>query len=232
MYSSIFKRVEIKYLITEKQKRMLLKEINNNIEKDNYFKSTICNIYYDNDNNELIINSLEKPPFKSKVRIRSYGVPALNDEIFIEIKNKYKGVVEKRRIKMTLKEFYDYETKKKFDKNNQIMREIDYYFRFYNLKPKIFIAYDRISYRGKKDDNLRITLDNNLRSRYDNLKLELGDEGEKYFDKEYYIMEIKTLNSMPLWLVKSLSKLKIYPTSCSKYGKIYEKDHYKGEIKL
>ena len=232
MYSSIFKRVEIKYLITEKQKRMLLKEINNNIKKDNYFKSTICNIYYDNDNNELIINSLEKPPFKSKVRIRSYGVPTLNDEIFIEIKNKYKGVVEKRRIKMTLKEFYDYETKKKFDKNNQIMREIDYYFRFYNLKPKIFIAYDRISYRGKKDDNLRITLDNNLRSRYDNLKLELGDEGEKYFDKEYYIMEIKTLNSMPLWLVKSLSKLKIYPTSCSKYGKIYEKDHYKGEIKL
>ena len=83
MYSSIFKRVEIKYLITEKQKRMLLKEINNNIKKDNYFKSTICNIYYDNDNNELIINSLEKPPFKSKVRIRSYGVPTLNDEIFL-----------------------------------------------------------------------------------------------------------------------------------------------------
>ena len=180
----------------------------------------------------MIINSLEKPPFKSKVRVRSYGVPTLKDEIFIEIKNKYNGIVEKRRIKMPLKDFYEYETKKKFDKNNQIMREIDYYFKYYKLKPAIFIAYDRISYRGKKDNNLRITLDNNLRSRNNNLRLELGDNGENYFDKNFYIMEIKTLNSMPLWLVQSLSKLKIYPTSCSKYGKIYEKDPYKGEIKL
>ena len=230
MYNNIFKRVEIKYLIATKQKKLLLKEINNYIEKDLYYESTICNIYYDNDNNELIINSLEKPPFKSKVRIRSYGVPSLKDEIFVEIKNKYNGVVEKRRVKMPLEEFYNYEKKRKIIKNNQIMKEIDYYFKYYKLKPAIFIAYDRVSYRGKFEEDLRITIDSNLRSRSNNLKLELGDKGEKYFDKEYYIMEIKTLNSMPIWLVKSLSKLKIYPTSCSKYGKIYEKNKSKGEF--
>ena len=45
----------------------------------------------------------------------------------------------------------------------------------------------------------------------------------KYFKENYYIMEIKTLGSIPLWLVKTLSELKIYPVSFSKYGKIYTK---------
>ena len=103
------------------------------------------------------------------------------------------------------------------------MKEIDYLIKYYKLKPKMYIAYDRISYKGKEDNNLRITIDNNLRSRKNNLKLDYGDNGEKYFDTECYIMEIKTLGSFPVWLVKSLSNLKIYPTSFSKYGSIYQK---------
>lgn len=223
MYENVFKRVEKKYLISEEQKRLLLKQININLKKDEYYKSTICNIYFDTVNDDLIINSLEKPEFKEKVRLRSYKVPTLQDEVFLEIKEKYKGIVGKRRLKMTLGAFYDYLEKKEYDKNIQIMKEINYYFEYYSLKPTIFIAYDRISYRGKDNDNLRITLDSNLRSRYNNLRLEYGDIGEKYFDNKVYIMEIKTLGAMPLWLVKSLLELKIYPTSFSKYGRIHER---------
>ena len=108
------------------------------------------------------------------------------------------------------------------------MKELDYLIQYYDLKPKMYIAYDRKSYKGKEDNNLRITIDSNLRSRDSNLRLDYGDKGEKYFKEEYYIMEIKTLGSLPLWLVKSLSRLKIYPTSFSKYGSIYKK-HFKGD---
>lgn len=223
MYENVFKRVEEKYLLTKEQKELLFEKINPYLKKDPFYESTICNIYFDNQNNDLIINSIDKPVFKEKIRLRSYQVPELNDEVFLEIKEKYKGVVGKRRIKMTLQEFYDYYDQKNYDQNNQIMKEIDYYFNYYHLKPYIYLAYDRKSYRSKEDNNLRITIDSNLRSRYEDLRLELGDAGNKFFKDDYYIIEIKTLGAIPLWLVRSLSELKIYPVSFSKIGKIYEK---------
>jgi len=209
MYDNVFKRIEQKYLITKKQYDNLIKNINQNIEKDKYYKSNINNIYFDNDNNELIINSIEKPLFKAKIRLRSYG----KDNMFIEIKDKYKKTVGKRRIKINnIEEIY---------KNvDQISKEIKYYINFYNLKPKIYIGYDRLSYKGKYED-LRLTFDFNLRSRINNLNIN-DDSGEKYFKDDLIIMEAKALNTLPLWFVKTLSNLKIYPQSFSKYGKIYE----------
>lgn len=224
MYENIFKRVEQKYVLTEQEYKLLFKKINKHLKKDKYFKSTICNIYFDTINNDLIINSLEKPIFKEKIRLRSYQVPSINDDVFLEIKEKYKGIVGKRRIKIKLKDFYTYLETNNYDKDNQIMNEINYYFKYYDLKPAIYIAYDRLSYCGADDNSLRITIDSNLRSRNSDLNLELGDAGKCYFKDKNYIMEIKTLGSMPLWLVRSLSELKIYPTSFSKYGSIYQKE--------
>jgi SPX domain protein involved in polyphosphate accumulation len=221
MANDIFRRVEKKYLLSKEEYDSLMDKIWFFIKEDTYFKSSISNIYYDNSYNELIINSIDKPVFKEKVRVRSYKTPKSDkDEVFLEIKRKFKGVVGKRRVKITLKEFYDFIEKRKY-KDSQIFRELHYIFDFYKLEPMMFVGYDRLSYRGKDDENLRITFDSNLRSREVDLRLELGDYGEKFFDDDIYIMEIKTLGAMPLWLVEALSELKIYPSSFSKIGKIY-----------
>ena len=222
MYNDIFNRIEEKYFLNKEQRDNLLLEIKNHITKDKFYESNILNIYFDNDNNDLVINSNSKPLYKDKIRLRSYEVPTLDSDVFLEIKSKYEGVTNKRRIKLKLREFYDYISGKVIN-NSQIMKEIDYLFNYYNLKPNYFVAYNRLSFKGVDDDNLRITLDSNLRSRKDNLRLEYGDKGEQYFKGDNYIMEIKTLNSMPLWLTSVLSKLKIYPTSFSKYGEIYKR---------
>lgn len=222
MKGYVFRRVEKKYLLNKKQKEAFLKDIKDYIERDDFYKSDICNIYFDNINNDMISSSLEKPIFKAKLRVRSYEVPKIDDYVFLEIKNKYKGVVGKRRIKLKLKDFYNY-LENDVMEDTQIMKEIDYYFKYYGLKPYIFVAYDRVSYRSKDDENLRITIDSNLRSRKEDLRLELGNHGEKYFDDDTYIMEIKVLDSMPLWLTSILSKNKIYTTSFSKVGNIYRK---------
>ena len=223
MYNNIFQRVEEKYLITKEQKDNLLKEIGNNLEKDKYFKSSIHNIYFDTDNSDLIINSLEKPIFKDKFRIRSYGCPMKDDYVFLEMKTKYNGIVGKRRIKMKLKEIDLYLTNKKTS-NNLILNEIIYYYNYYKLKPAIYIAYDRESYKGIDNEDLRITFDSNLRSRRDNLTFKANKKMKSYFDEDLYIMEIKTNLSLPMWLVKYLSFNKIFPTSFSKYGKVYERE--------
>ena len=227
---NVFKRVEKKYLLSEDLYQKLFEKINNYITVDTYDFSTICNIYFDTDDYLLVNRSIEKPIYKEKVRLRSYGVPKKNSKVFLEIKKKYKGVVGKRRVSAPLKEFYTYfDTCKYPNVDTQIMNEINYCFKFYNLKPKVFLAYDRYSYKGKDDSNFRITFDKNIRSRTDNLYLENGDNGMLLLDKNCYIMEVKTLGAYPLWFARILSELNIYPTSFSKYGNVYKKQIFKKE---
>lgn len=221
--NNIFQRVEEKYFMDKKTKDLFFKNIKKYIDKDKYYESEILSIYFDNDNKDIVRRSLDKPIYKDKIRLRSYGRPNLDSNVFLEIKNKYQGLTGKRRIMLTLGEFYDYFYNNKM-KNTQIMKEIDYLFKYYDLKPNCFVSYDRLSYKGKDDVDLRITVDSNLKGRTNDLKLEDGNYGDKYFDEDIYIMEIKTLNSMPLWLTKELSELKIFPISFSKYGEIYKKE--------
>lgn len=227
---NVFRRIEKKYLLNIEQYQMLMERIKDYIELDTYDYSTICNIYFDTDDYLLVNRSIEKPIYKEKIRLRSYGIPKKDSKVFLEIKKKYKGIVGKRRISISLKDFYKYfETGKYPDTNTQIMNEIDYCFKFYNLRPKVFLAYDRHSYRSISDKNFRLTFDQNIRSRTDNLYLEKGDAGTLLLDNGEYIMEVKTLGAFPLWFVNALSNLKIYPTSFSKYGNVYKKQIFKKE---
>lgn len=231
MYIENFKRMEKKYLLNQKEYDLIIDKLNNYLEKDKYFESKICNIYYDTDNSDLIIHSLDKPLYKEKVRLRSYGVPSLDSTVFFEIKKKYKGVVGKRRISLKLSDFYNYLNGQKLTTvNSQILKELEYTVNNYNLKPKLFLAYDRHSYYAKDNKNLRITFDKNIRSREEDLNLEMGDAGNLYFKNPVYIMEIKTLDSYPLWLTHILNGLKIYPTSFSKYGSIFTRKQEEEKI--
>lgn len=226
---NFFQRIEQKYVLSEDEYNSLFEKINRYIEKDKYYQSTICNIYFDNESDDLIVKSMEKPIYKEKVRVRSYNTPDVNDNVFLELKGKFKGVVFKRRVEVKLEELYKYiETGELPNVSNmQIMKEIDYVIKRYNLKPKIYLAYDRLSFYDKNDINFRITFDSNLRSRKDDLKLELGDAGRLYDNNKFYIMELKSLTAIPLWFIKILSELKIYPKSFSKYGRVYCKSKEK-----
>ncbi len=224
MAQQIFRRKEIKYVLTEEQAQDLIWLIEPYLKKDKYFKGTNCSIYFDDENRYLAIHSLEKPLYKEKIRIRSYGVPKLDDIVFLEIKKKYKGIGSKRRIPVKLSDFYQYLETGNLETNNSVIKdELDECFKRYHLKPTMFLAYDRISYGDKSDPTFRLTFDRNIRSRNDNLRLEKGDHGKKFFDKNEVVMEVKALSGYPLYFVKALSKLKLYPKSFSKYGRVTEK---------
>lgn len=220
-----FKRVEKKYLLDEEKHRQLMERLEPYMQLDEYGLHTICNIYYDTEQFDLIRRSIEKPPYKEKLRLRSYGVPEADSKVFLEIKKKYKGVVYKRRISMTLQEAEDYlEGRAPLPSDGQIEREVDYFVRFYQPKAKMYIAYDREAYFGKEDASLRITFDQNIRSREEDIVLEGGDAGKLLLEKGCRLMEIKTGGALPMWLANILSELAIYPTSFSKYGNIYKEN--------
>ena len=223
MIQTVFNRVEKKYILSKLQAEVLAKKIGEHIKSGEYPYTKICNIYFDTDNNELIRKSIEKPVYKEKVRLRSYGVPNKEDEVFLEIKKKFEGVVTKRRIGLKLEDVYSYlENGIKPENNNQIFKELDYCFKKYNLKPSMYISYERYSYTAKEDENFRITFDTNIKSRDYDLELDKGDYGLDVLGKNVYLMEIKALGSMPIWFTNALSELEIYPMSFSKYGKTYQ----------
>lgn len=219
-----FKRTEKKYLMSGQQYEQFLERTRSQLQLDQYGLHTICNIYYDTDDYELIRRSIEKPAYKEKLRLRSYGIPSLEDDVFLEIKKKWKGVVYKRRVSLPLEKARKYlEEGEPLEHSGQIESEIDYFFKFYQPKPKMYIAYDREAFFGREDNSLRLTIDRNIRSREYELQLECGDYGDLLLDKDMYLMEIKINASMPMWLAWVLSDLEIYPISFSKYGNIYKK---------
>lgn len=234
MSEKVFDRIEKKYLITKAQKQALLKTIKKYLKKDGYYKSDIYNIYFDNDNYDLIIQSIDRPTFKEKIRARSYGG---YDRVFIEIKTKIKGsennIGYKRRVMITHDDYQELIEKKttleqlaqksiETVNDLQIAKEADYLISHFDLKPKILVNYNRESY--KNDDGLRITFDEKLKYRDKNLSFNKAKHDKIYFKKEpSIIMEIKADGVMPLWLVKEMSKLHIYPQQFSKIGKIYER---------
>lgn len=225
-YIKVFKRVEQKYMLTGNDFEKLMQVLESKMEKNKYFESKILNIYFDTDNFDIATKTIEKTKYKEKLRLRSYSVPKSDDEnVFFELKRKCNSVVSKRRVTMKLNEFEEYiKYGKLFETENmQILKEIDYTKNMKNLKPKMMVAYDRLSYYLKGDENTRITFDFDLRYRDEMLDLKMGDAGHKFFENNIIIMEVKTLGSMPIWFVKLMNELKIYPTSFSKYGEIYKK---------
>lgn len=232
-----FNRFENKYLIDENSfnklsnsfgERMILDEHNRNGES-----YTIRNLYYDTEDSQLIRHSLSKPVYKEKLRLRSYGKPALEDEVFVEIKKKVSGVVNKRRSALVLKDAYAFLEsgilpEEKPNQNRQVLKEIAFILQNHQLKPKLYLAYDRVAYFGSEDQDLRISFDLEIRSRRKDVSFEAGDFGTKLLKEGQIVMEIKVGKSYPLWLVDLLSQNKIYPTSYSKYGSEY-KDYLKHE---
>ncbi len=222
-YQFTFKRYEMKYLLDERKYKLLRQQLQNRLTVDRFGKTAICNIYFDTPDHRLVRTSLEKPVYKEKLRLRSYGTPAEGDAVFVELKKKYKGVVYKRREKMELTEAerYLYEMEPAAVQT-QIMKEIDWFINSYgNLEPSMFISYNRIAMYGVEEPELRVTFDSNILWREDELQLGSGIWGTPILTEGQRLMEIKIPGCMPLWLSHVLDELQIYPSSFSKYGKGY-----------
>lgn len=222
--SNIFQRYELKYLLTPQQTSGICFALQHFMQKDKYPDTTISNLYFDTPDFLLIRRSLEKPVYKEKLRMRSYGMVTSDSTIFVELKKKYKSIVYKCRIPMSLSEaerylYSGWQPKER----SQILQEITYFREFYPaLSPMVFLSYQRESFIGIQDENLRITFDRNILWRREHLALNHSTSGASLLPPGLTLMEIKVKDSMPLWLAAALSEYGIYRTSFSKYGKVYE----------
>lgn len=227
----IFKRYELKYRITKAQQDMLKRCMEEYMVPDIHGRNITCSLYFDTPDYILARRSADHPIYKEKIRLRSYGVTYDDTPVFLELKKKYDGVVYKRRIEMTQKEADEYLackstsgicTKYVLDKT-QIFNEIDYCFRLYkNLAPACLISYQREAFYSAVDYDFRVTFDDSIKFCNENLSLRNEIEGRKIIGDDEVVMEVKTFQAIPMWMVHFLSENKIYKSSFSKYGTAYQ----------
>ncbi|OMD12518.1 molecular chaperone [Paenibacillus odorifer] len=232
MAIEVFNRYENKYLLDNEAYYKFYNQLLEYMELDDFNKQhefySITNLYYDTEHNTLIRNSLAKPKYKEKLRLRAYGVPNQDTKVYLEIKKKVFGLVNKRRTSLKLNEAYDFvatgmEPEFKDYMNKQVIEEIKYFLTRYDLQPKVYLSYDRKALFCKNNRDLRITFDTNIRSRRYDLKMEHGVHGEPLLEPGQWLMEVKAENTVPVWLAKMLSEHQMYRTSFSKYGNEYKK---------
>lgn len=218
----VFERHEKKYRLSEEAYLRLSKLLREYMQGDQYGRHTICTLYLDTDDWLLVRRSMEKPKYKEKLRLRSYGIPNADTTVFLELKKKLDGVTYKRRTPIRFAEAVQYlQYGEPPSKQGQILTEIDWFMNFYKPTPKILLFYERTALYAIGDSSLRITFDDNIRWRTDRLDFTLGDDGTLLLEPGERLMEIKAEGAFPYWLSRMLAELKIYPISFSKYGTVY-----------
>lgn len=224
MPQTVFERVEKKYLLTPRQAAQLQSLLQGHLVPDEYGPSTVCSLYADTADYLLIRRSAEKPAYKEKLRLRTYGVPTGQSTAFLELKKKLNGTVYKRRLTL------NYQTglkilngQRQLLPGTQIGREIGWFLQSYNgLRPTAAVFCERQAFCDRGDPTLRYTFDRNITACLNRLDLSANAGGVPLLNPGEVLLELKTGQNLPLWLCRLLSELKIYPTGFSKYGTLYQ----------
>ncbi len=229
---TVFQRFELKYLITSEQKILLEKEMMRHMALDQYGRTVIRNLYLDTDSFRLIRHSIEKPVYKEKLRLRSYQQADARDNIFVELKKKYQGIVYKRRLSMPQMAALQWlNGDKRQMPDSQIGREIQYFSEFYGkLQPAVYLSYCREAWYSLDGSDFRVTFDDEILCRREDLSLSQPPDGTSILPIGTILMEIKTGRGIPLWMTQLLTREQIFRTSFSKYGSAYQNLIYPAEL--
>ncbi|HFI0144723.1 TPA: polyphosphate polymerase domain-containing protein [Streptococcus suis] len=225
-----FKRIETKYIVDKETFALLEKDLQRHMVSDEFATSTITNIYFDNEDFDMIQDSIAKKNGREKIRMRIYDAqPSASSQAFLEIKKKENKIGYKYRLTSNPLSVTNYIEKGVVDKtitDEMVTSELDILReRYGTIKPKMYIYYDRVSYKGIEDKKIRLTIDKNLLYRDYHVSATDGKFGEALLDPNKVIMEIKVPEQLPDWLLDLLEKYQLEKQSFSKYGNAYKLAH-------
>ena len=183
----------------------------------------ICNLYYDGPDDHVIRESVQLPQYKEKLRLRCYGIPTEDSQVFLELKKKQNGVGTKRRTRLRygdLKSYLDTGVHPEGLSyvDEQVLREIDYYRSHESVEPRVYVSYLRNAYHGKEDPSFRLTLDSDILTRRYDLDLALGRYGTPILTPNVTLLEVKFTGAVPFWFSRIMSEFGLSFHTFSKVG--------------
>jgi hypothetical protein len=226
-------RYEYKYLISEFQLSALRSRLFPFVRLDDFASKmpngeyTVRSIYFDSPNMEMYHSKNDHLAHRMKVRIRSYNLESPSATTFLEIKRKYEGPILKNRAKMPFEAVLRIFKGESIDNFLPITNKADNVRRFFyqvhskHLQPIVNVIYEREPYLSNvldPENDLRITLDKNLRSVAFPLVNELYQEKNirSAMDSQH-ILEVKFNKFCPNWLKPILSEMNLQKAPASKY---------------
>ncbi len=240
MIIETFKRYELKYFLSDDAYHVLMERAAEYMDFDAYCKNRssypLYNLYFDTPDHSIMLDSLAKPYYKEKLRIRSYVCDPNDDtKVFVELKKKINKIVCKRRVVLPFgqaKAFLKGQTiqiseGKSAYISKQVLKEIDRFRSFYrgDVRPYSYLAYDRVAMFGKDNKDFRLTFDQNIRAHLeDRIAFDDNSDSSQLLPQGIYLMEIKISGAIPMWLSRAMSDLHVQPCSFSKIGKAYQEN--------
>lgn len=231
-------RYELKYLIRRSQMDALLPDLLDYMAHDPHGGALghypITSLYYDSPDYKAYWDKLEGHRNRRKVRVRVYG----NDDVtpdtnaFVEVKQRVNVRIRKRRFKLP------YERAVAFDEFDAppndmsqadalVMQEVYYLYRTLHMRPACVVRYDRMALEGRESyADLRVTFDTNVRGRVHDLSLLSSSyaRDQLLLMPDYVILEVKANQTVPLWMVRLISRHHCTHQRISKYCTVLERN--------
>ncbi|NTV83560.1 MAG: polyphosphate polymerase domain-containing protein, partial [Bacteroidales bacterium] len=171
-------KYEFKYIVPDSRIDQLREAISPYVEVDPYAgmmekkEYTVRSVYYDTSRFDYDYEKIDGYKIRKKIRIRGYNDKTGDDTVFMEIKRKLKEPIEKDRERLTfevMKRLMAGEGAKAFDTvedDHGVNGAGKFLYHVYrnNLKPGVLVIYEREAYFDRFKNDVRMTIDKNLRS--------------------------------------------------------------------
>ena len=223
-------RHELKYVIPLDRANQIVEELALECDKDKHADETasyeIASVYYDTADFQFYVDREESVAYRRKIRLRSYNKNGESQALFIEIKEKHRQFVAKKRINLESKELLelgiphhrlpldlvlDYVT------DSAEARELHYLHKRLKLEPMVIVRYVRKALIPKYEHDMRVTLDTRVTAGGEYLQRYVSEDEHFCVDPAMGIFEVKSNTGIPLWLQTALMRHELTQTRASKY---------------
>ncbi len=225
-------RYEFKYLISPEQEAWIRQLVRMYCDPDPYGVDgvyDVTSLYFDTWDWKLAMQTVEGVRNRYKLRIRTYGF-ADDDPVFVENKSRVGTSILKQRALMG-REHVDAlcrgdappdggfqalrpDHQADLDAYRNLMDQVD-------LRPRLWVAYEREAYGSHFGDGARLTFDRKLRVQPPRQHRPYLPEDEAWqtvvLDGEQTILEMKFNGAFPFWMQRIVHGLGLRRVSCSKY---------------
>lgn len=214
-------RHEIKYFINRIDAYLLASMLKKSMQTDlngidgEYW---IRSLYFDSQDNRDYMEKINGFSQRKKLRMRIYKTS--DKTVKLELKNKCENYIHKETMQLDKSDAYElmngnYDVLLKY--GNVVANKIYAYMHTERLRPILLIDYERQAFICPFN-NIRITIDKNLRASIDPWKLhEASTPMVPVFSDGQYILEVKYQTMLPGFIQTILSTINPQISSVSKY---------------
>ena len=214
-------RHELKYRINEAQMAVIRARLSALMQYDTHAENgryTIRSMYFDNYANRCYYENESGTDPREKYRIRIYN--ACGDRITLECKRKERGKTLKTSALLSVDDFEKLVKGERLNEltgSSDLLRKFSVLIQTQKFSPAVIVEYDRTPFIYPVG-NVRITLDQNIRSSTDfSGFFEENLPTREILEKGQHLLEVKYDELLPDFIKESLELGNLQQTAFSKY---------------